>query len=367
MPAGGTAPGFQPMPLDMISKFSKFPSELDEASGAPLIDQHGWYIVYDVRVSQSEYTYMLNSGYYDAANQIRAFEPPPGKGFLPLPRSGLEPSFSPPLPPHAQFGALEVKAAWRVLDPKTDLLSRYYTQTGYFMQPDGTTCEGPVIFGLIGLHILRLTPTTPATWFWSTFEHVDNVTAPEGVTRPDGTALTPTLAQAGTPNGHCSAGTYNVPAAKVPANTNIPWTGANTPVNVCQEAYPLDPAVQQSNQAWQARLHGTPFAYYQLIGTINPVVQGQTGYAFPPISDVHNMVNVDRLANMSMETYFQDPAQSCLSCHGGGQPQGAPKPLTATNQIFTFLLSNADSSSSEPTLRARPGQVPVSLSRSPRR
>lgn len=129
-------------------------------------------------------------------------------------------------------------------------------------------------FGLIGLHILRLTPTTGATWFWSTFEHVDNVTVPDGIQRPDGSALTPSLAQAGTPNGNCGTGKYNLPPATTPAS--IPWAGTNTPVNVCQEAYPLGADVQQSNQTWQAQLQGTPFAFYQLIGTINPTVQGQT-------------------------------------------------------------------------------------------
>lgn len=38
-----------------------------------------------------------------------------------------------------------------------------------------------------------------------------------------------------------------------------------------------------------------------------------------------------------------------MSCHGSAAPQEAPTPLTATNQIFTFLLRNADSS--DPSLK----------------
>lgn len=355
VPANSVAPGFQPMVLDLVSKFSKFPSEVDQATNNPLIDQAGWYVTFDIRLDQSEYTYIQQNGYYDAANQIKAFQPP-GTGIQPFPRNGQESYFNPALPAYAQYGALEVKAAWRVLDPAKDVFSRYYTQEGYFLQPDGTTCEGPVTFGLIGLHILRLTPTTPATWFWATFEQVDNVTVPTGVKRPDGTALTPTLAQANTPNGNCGR-QYNVGPPSVTGN--IQWNNQNTPVNVCQVSYPLPGDVQQSNTFWQGQLQGTPFAYYQLDNTINPTVSGATGYTFPPINDSSNTVGTSTLANTSMETYFQEPQQSCMSCHGYAQPQGAPSTQTASNQIFTFLLSNADSSSTTALLKRRLLMLPL--------
>lgn len=355
-PANSVAPGFQPMVLDLVSKFSKFPSEVDQATNNPLIDQAGWYVTFDIRLNQSEYTFIQQNGYYDAANQIKAFQPP-GKGIQPFPRTGQESSFNPPLPSYAQFGALEVKSAWRVLDPAKDVISRYYTQEGYFLQPDGATCQGPVTFGLIGLHILRLTPTTPGTWFWATFEQVDNVTVPAGIKRPDGTPLTPTLAQPNTPNGTCGS-QYNVGPASVTGN--IPWNNQNTPVNVCQVSYPLPGPVQQSNTFWQGKLQGTPFAYYQLDDTINPTPAGATGYPFPPINDPQNTVGTSTLANTSMETYFQEPGQSCMSCHGYAQPQGAPSTQTSSNQIFTFLLSNADSSSTTAALqRRRPLLLPL--------
>lgn len=337
-PPNSVVQGFQPMLLDMLSKFSKFPSEVNQATNNPLIDQQGWYAVFDVRLDQSEYTFIQQNGYYNAANQINAFIPP-NQGIQPFPRNGQEKYFNPPLPSYAQYGSLEVKAAWRVLNPQTDILSRYYTQTGYFLQPDGATCEGPVTFGLIGLHILRLTPSTPGTWFWSTFEQVDNVAVPSGIQRPNGTPLTPSLAQPNTPNGNCTA-SYNVAPPSVTGN--IPWDNLNQPVNVCQVTYPIPTPVQQVNQSWQNQLQGTPFAFYQLDNTLNPVTAGSQGYEFPPINDPNDLVGNNTLANTSMETYFQEPGQSCLSCHGYGQPDGAPQPLTGTNQIFTFLLGNAD-------------------------
>jgi len=335
------APGFQPMILDMVSKFSKFPSEIQQATNNPLVDQQGWYVTFDVRLDQSEYTYIQQNGYYNAQNQINAVQ---GSGLAKFPKTGQESYFNPPLPAYAQYGALEVKAAWRVLVPGVDIPGRYFTQAGYFLQPDGVTCVGPFTFGLIGLHILRLTETTGGTWFWSTFEQVDNVTVPSGINRPNGTPLTPSLAQPNTPNGNCTS-SYNIAPPAVTGN--VPFDGQNAPVNVCQVNYPIPSNVQQVNQTWQTQLQGTPFAYYQLNNTINPAPspspQSTPGFSyFPPINDPNNTVQTNTLANTSMETYFQEPGQDCLSCHGYGQPDGAPQPLTGTNQVFTFLLSNAD-------------------------
>jgi hypothetical protein len=340
-PANSVAPNFQPMLLNMVSKFSNFPSETEQATNNPLVDQAGWYVTFDIRMDQSEFTYIRQFQYYNAANQSSAYTPP-NTGIQPIPRNGSESYFNPALPAYAQYGALEVKAAWRVLDPAKDIFSRYYIQEGYFLQPDGTTCNGPVTFGLIGLHILRLTPSMPGTWFWSTFEQVDNVAVPSGIQRADGTPLTPTLAQPGTPNGQCTSA-YNVapPAVK----GNIPFDNKNAPVNVCAVSYPPPAAVVQANQAWQAKLKGTPFAYYQLDDTIHPAISGTTGFPFPPLNDTSNQVETNTMANTSLETYFQQPGQSCLSCHGFGEAIGGPKPITGSAQIFTFLLGNADTTS----------------------
>ena len=331
------SPGFQPMLLNMVSKFGVVkPSNSDEASGPPLIEQSGWYVTYDIRVDQSEYTFIQQNGYYNAATQ-QSVETSNGQ-LLGFPQTGKESTFNPPLPTLAQFGALEVKAAWRVLDPSHDkaIIPRYYTQSGYFLQQDGTTCQGPALFGLIGLHILRLTPTTPATWFWATFEQVDNVTAPAA-------GASATLAAANTPNGACTSQYNSAPPVH---SGNIPWTGTSTPVNVCQVTN-IASTVQQINTTWQGNLAGTVWANYQLIDTVNPSVQGGPAYSIPISTTT---VNTNILANTTMETYLQGvgagKGQSCMDCHSFATPQCGPKGCSATNpsnnQIFTFLLANAD-------------------------
>jgi hypothetical protein len=342
------APGFSPMVLNMTSKLF---DDIDEASAGPLIDQAGWYVLYDIRLNQSEYTYIQQYGYYDAVNQQQAFAP--NGHFYGFPRNGqdsVKPGtpvgpqfpamFNPPLPSWAQFGATEVKASWRVLDPAKDQVSRYYTQPGYFVQPDGAV-EGPVTFGLIGLHILRLTPSSPSTWFWATFEQVDNVSVPAGA------PFQPTLAAPNTPNGNCADPKYNVMPAPIPAGKNIPWSNTNTPVDVCRVT-PIDQSLQAVNATWQQSLAGTVWANYQMIGVINPAVPKQLNPVPIPVSGA--LANTGILANATLETYFQPPhGTSCMECHAFGFPQGAPQ--TGDFQVFSFLLGNAASSNANAAKR----------------
>jgi hypothetical protein len=336
------SPGFSPMLLDMVSKFSSpVPvSNVDEASGPPLIGQNGWYVTYDIRLAQAEYTYIQQNGYYNGNTQAAAEK---SKGqILPFPQNGQ--GFTPPLPALAQFGALEVKAAWRELDPVNDkaIIPRYYTQVGYFLQQDGKTCQGPTLFGLVGMHILRLTPTTPSTWFWATFEQVDNVVPPPG----GGSA---TLAAANTPNGACTSQYNNAPP--IPT-TNIPWNGSGTPVNVCMFTN-VSSGAAGVNKTWQTSVAGTVWANYQLIDTINPSVAG--GPTFP-IAITNTNVNTNILANTSMETYTQGSGpgkgQSCMDCHAFATPQGTTT-QNASNQIFTFVLDNADAPGATATAGGR--------------
>lgn len=365
-PTTPVAPGYQAMFLDMTSKIRN-PNgqnfsidDINQASGQPLVDQAGWYVIYDIRLNESEYTYVLQNGYYDAVAQQKAFSTTPAT-FNGFPRDGVtlpgQPGtqmFNPPLPSFAQFGATEVKAAWRVLDPvkDKDKMSRYYTQTGYFLQPDGKTWEGPTVFGLIGLHILRLTNSSPSTWYWATFEQVDNVTVPSGV------GFNPTLAAPNTANGSCNPATTNVPPA--PSTGNLPWDGSAAPVNVCRVTSPYPTDIQAANKAWQQALAGTVWANYEMVGVVNPAVMGDKSYPVPsPYAQANwPQANTDTLANTTMETYVQANGSSCMNCHGKfGFPQFAPT-TSGDYQVFSFLLTDADSS--DPA-KVKPQGLPKAL------
>ncbi len=338
------APGFQPLYID-DSTFSTSPTEVvlpkdyvNQAFTAPLVDQEGWYAVYQILVAPSEYAYIESNKYFLGANQAAAYQ---NNGQLAgFPFYGTE--FT--LPSYAQYGALEIKAAWRVLDPKADknVIGRYYTQWGYFMQQDGQTCQGPNLFGLVGLHILRLTPSTGATWFWASFEQVDNTTStPANGSSP---AIPATFAAPGTPtNGNCSG--YNVQPAT--ASGNIQWPATPKQANNICQVTPIASNVQQVNQNWQAQLSGTVWQYYQMVNTMNPCASDDTGCAtFPPLNESTNLINVNAFANAVVESYAQasngsSQGHTCMGCHGSAAGDGVPSPFTGTNQIFTFVLQNA--------------------------
>lgn len=308
--------------------------EFDEAfSDAPLIDMKKNYVLYEIRLNQAEFTYVDLNQYYNAEKQKASFKTNP-ISFVPFPKTGQDIKVPVtkefvPLPVWAQQGALEIKASWRILTDSDDK-SRYYTQQSYFTSPDGKT-EGPQTLGLVGLHILRLTPTTGTTWYWATFEQVDNVGE---------SGHTASFYSADLPAPRAAGYSYQPPKVQPPN----PLPTDPTPVNV-KRVYPILNDVKTVNSAYQAALGETVWKYYQLIDVQNPVPNGTPGAAPVPLNR-QAFANTDKLANVTMETYEQvQPSkntlpQSCVNCHGQfGFPQGAPK--IPTYQVFTFLLGDA--------------------------
>lgn len=342
--------------LGMVSKTSPGAySEINQAQFpgsqqviGPVIDQQAQYVRYDIRMDQSEFQYLLNYKYYDASVQkasvqgtIPTFKPPP---------FGNEPWVQ-QLPPYARYGAVEYKASWRPLNPKVDIVSRYFTMNAFLVNPDGK-CEGPRLMGLTGLHILRLTPATPNTWFWSTFEQVDNLTVPN-IPRPDGKKLTPSFG-----NGKTFVSGYNYMPPKVVSGPLPP----RPPVDVSRVT-PIQTTSKPVTVAYQKALAGTPFQYYELVGVqfpVNPKVNGQVvgtgkGKGACYAAGTNNASNAGAqisdcfLANVTMETYVQ--STSCVTCHSYGVPIGVPMTprgrarfaALVNYQIFSFMLQEAQS------------------------
>jgi hypothetical protein len=315
----------------------------------PVIDQAAQYLRYDIRMSQSEYQYLLNYQYYNAAKQIAAVKGPAGT--FQDPPTGQE-SYVTSLPAYARYGTVEYKASWRVLDPKLDEVSRYFTAQAFIVEPTGV-CHGPQLMGLTGLHILRLTPSTGATWDWATFEQVDNLTPPPPVPGPGGHTPSATLS-----NGTTNPAGYNyMPPVVVPGKPLPP----GKPVDVSRVT-PIQNESKTVTAQYQQALAGTVWANYQLIGIQAPEnPKGSTTtnkgagdcYVAGTGHDVGAPYQLTDcyLANVSMETYVQ--STSCASCHSYGTPQGVqvasynhgnPRPTfaaLANFQIFSFMLKQA--------------------------
>ena len=243
-----------------------------QSTNLPLVDQNGRFVRFSIALNQDEYNYIVANKLYTVSGQKAT------------PTINFPMGSSP-----TSVGALEVKAAWKVLGAG-DNPSHFFTQQAIvFNNAAGAPSPGtnPVTVGLVGLHIAhKAQGQTP--WAWSTFEQVDNDT--KSFFNPNCTPPT---------SPSCKA---NTPTATATSNELSP-TGKplNLPVQVVPYLQPTNPGL---NSSFQGLLAGTPFQYYQLIGT-----QWSTG----AIGTAPQFLGAS-----VQETFVSFNAQgpySCIACH----------------------------------------------------
>lgn len=322
--------------------------EFNEAGvDVPLVDQDSNYVMYEIAINESEYTYIVDHQYYNGNVQKREVHahtftnPPKGDTLVTRAAGGdslyyqVAPSIA-GLPTFAQYGATELKASWRVL-PATMPQSqkdRYYHRTSVIALPGGG--YGTAEVGLVGLHILRLSYITRNTWYWATFEQVDNVTVPAGA------GFTPSFNPGGNPS-YASGYSYNGCDSCKPATINDSLPAHPTPVNVSRYT-PIPSYIDSLNTIYQALLDGTVWEYYQMVGVVNQSVGTYIGPELPYPANTNIYTNTNSMTNVAMETYMQNPVSNCVTCHAFGTPlyYESDKAYAYSNsQIFTFLLSDA--------------------------
>ena len=294
-------------------------TETDQAFSFSVFDQYGRPAYYESLINKVEYDLIVDNKLYEAgglANYIAK------NGKLTFPAGSFEGN---------KPGAIEVKVAWRVLDPAMDDFSRYLTQPAYVVSGADDPTWKAVTVGLVGFHIAQKTETSPQ-WIWSTFEHVDNITVNRlhEITTADGTKR---RLQASFNDAECEWCPVNVPVP--PDENGVRRTQVTRLVPVPGETAAL-------NDRMRAVLAeaGSKLQYYEMIGVqwpTYPDVQPQRGAAFPG-----SVVNVSGgeplmqyLANSVMETFSQvgnRPADklprsvttsdrmtfgtgSCMACH----------------------------------------------------
>jgi hypothetical protein len=319
----------------------------------PLFDQHGGLVRYEVAINRSFFEYVRYFEYYNAQKQadavwtyIRETEKRGTKDAFQRPPFGNPKelsSYLKGLPEYDQVGLVDVKAAWRVLDPKrdADILHRYLVRELH--HADGSE---PQLMGLVALHVLRWSPNgydptkgVEGGFVASTFEQVDNVTS--NITRNrdgelqtipatfnDGTAPAPEEAEYG------FAG--EIPEVKC-IDCEEEAVPPTKPINIYRaSAQAIPPAVQKINQHYQSSdtLQGSPLQFYQLIGTQNhhpgPMAFGtaaerETNGPQGPTTGVYS--NANNLVNSALESYTQKNF-TCLRCHIQARPK--------TNKLTTM-------------------------------
>lgn len=308
----------KPKVFKQISKASanlqeQFP-DIDEAVGGVLTDQNQRFVRSEKRLNLDEYNYILSNDLWNQTGQKgKTISFPDGS------QSGPSPCGDKPC---GTTGSMEIKAAWKVLSQQEIDKGRFYTTQGIVYNDNQETPspgQNPVTLGLVGMHIIHKTPTQN-TWFWSTFEQVDNAPTikTEGVKDPHSFY---------NPNCEGSQCKPNVQTASKPyKELNSDGTPINSPVQVIRTT-PIELSAPALNRYYQQLLGDSVWANYELIGT-----QWATGGApqgTPPF-----------LANTTLETFIQKGSplgfqSSCLGCHKGA------KTTDKQSADFSFLLGEA--------------------------
>jgi hypothetical protein len=241
-----------------------------DATGQAVTAQNGRFVRYTVNMNFDEYKYVIQKSLWNNAGQAAA-------GNLKFPSSD---------PKTGDVGAMEFKAAWKVLGPGDDPSHFFTMKAIVYNDASGDVSPGPnpVTVGLAGLHITHKT-STQSDWLWSTFEQTDLMKSFN--------------------NPHCSASQCppNVETAPTPYVELDPKTGKplNKPVQVVP-IIPITKDTQSLNASFQKLLAGTPWAHYRLIAT---QWVGETP-GFHPTS----------LGNPVLETFVKDvQPYSCMGCH----------------------------------------------------
>lgn len=211
-------------------------------------------------------------------------------------------------------GAVEVKAAWKVLTATESTSGRFHTATGFI--PSGGAGQTATI-GLVGLHVFAAGGPQSAG-LWATFYQVDN--APLA-------GATPT--------------TGNFSFYQVGSSTPVNTTGTN-PTQVVQN-FPDDSVAAQVNaQARRIIIEGnpnSPWQYYAMVDTQWSRTALKLNGPAPAQAPLQpGDISTPTMINAVLETYMQTKNNSCLGCHAFATT-AQPNSSTATG--FSFMFGNA--------------------------
>ncbi|MBR9920347.1 MAG: cytochrome c family protein [Bacteroidetes bacterium] len=331
------------------SKFNSDAQILDETGQAAPFNapnwlgaQNGTNVWYEVLVNKDEYDYIVENEFYNAEKQYDFVS---AGNRIDLPSGDA-----------SQTGAMELKAAWlEVTDPdNTDKWNRYKLSKAVLVDPaTGDTKLSTV--ALVGLHIIHKTESQP-TWFWATFEHVDNVKESEDDQGPWNFY-----------NENCQDQIVEVPAncgqnkdAKA-VTVSCDSINVSPPYYLCQGAgpvpqqvsrvIPIDSDAQAVNDQLQAYIkahfEGSVWQNYQLINMIWSTTPYNNASNKSP-QQVRSMQPLIPMANTTAETYVQE--LTCFNCHQGASIAPVPqdkKPGFASDFSFVFEFANYPGKSSD--------------------
>ncbi|HVR38053.1 MAG TPA: hypothetical protein VMU84_03095 [Thermoanaerobaculia bacterium] len=292
--------------LRMIMKDANTAQEfLQAGTFAPLIDQNGSFVRYELRMNRDEFEFIDRNQFWNSDN-LKA-----DVNFQPAGSNDDK-----------TMGPIEIKAAWKILPAPSE---RYHSRAVEIAWPDpakkGSFQCKQYTMGLVGLHIAHKTKTAPQ-WIWSTFEQVDNYSGDH-----------PSFANPNCPASQCPPNLQPTPpgGGKWSGDPRIKQTPPTQVVVVnSSPAEVRDEALNAEVREKLASL-GSVWQYYELVSTQWPAVpyigEGDQRVPAPvykssPIGKPSGALQTPhKLGNTTMETYLMGPGgkpedqSSCMYCH----------------------------------------------------
>jgi hypothetical protein len=283
----------------------------------PLIDQAGQYVHYEIVMNKPMFEYIVQNHLYNQAGQNKFAGP------TQFPEGSITQNTT-----DGTIGAVVIKAAWKVLDPKRDKTSTFHTsKVLIYIPPQNNPKIQEKCYvataGLVGLHVVHKTQGEPQ-WSWGTFEHIDN-----DPTQSDLTAQQ-LQKQYNFFNPSCTDCAVNHQPPR-PWNPNVVPFPAGYHSQIVRLT-DLTDEVKQLNTAFQVILGNSVWKNYMLISTQWPTDAGSK-------TDRNGVPAPTFLGNTTMETYIQgtvpQSSSSCMACHGNATD------TTGKPSDFTYVLERA--------------------------
>jgi hypothetical protein len=326
-------------------------SDIGQASeGSPWLTAQSRIItLYERRMNQDEFDYIVNNRLFDATRQ-QTFVQSPG---INLPDGTKSP-----------LGSIETKAAWLELPDKADW-PRFKIARADVCYPrrHGERCSvvrKNVVVGLVGLHIIHKT-ALGQQFIWATFEHRENCPTSDEV------ASGAVKSRYTYFNAKCDP---KRDYYKCSANANpVIYKGAETPnplsapiQTVRTTAIPSrqnDDVVDLNQFVWSQINAANPKSVYLNYELVNVLWSNQNtpiaaGARTPLVAaELSPGLSQEPVANTTLETYVQN--LTCLTCHASA-PIASLKPAATTKiydpakpstpknpyaSDYSFLINNA--------------------------
>ncbi|MDH0865650.1 hypothetical protein [Mitsuaria sp. GD03876] len=282
--------------------------EIHQVDKGVLYDQASRPVYYEMLMNKVSFDYVVGHRLYDADLQY-AYASATG---IVLP-----------------VGAVEIKAAWKVLTPQELEARPLRFHTVQALLPGKSM---PATMGLVGLHVFMMPSLNFRQGFWATFQQVDNA---------------PVL------NGPV-AGAYSFfdPACAASACPPNQPSSSPKPTQVVQVAPSSATAKIVNDFVKELVVKGnadSPWQFYLLIATQWPTSSTRFGTPGQPSNEPpvpNGTPSVSTLVNPTLETFLQRPGVSCIGCHSGAAAAGAGSGRPALQSSLSFLFGHASSAAS---------------------